>query len=152
MHADPLGGEQDVRGGENGPQPPSDGAEEVGRGRPPLSGRQYREVAVHLVFPNRVALQGGPASLDLPRELFPQRVHIPDDEVWDDPGLQRVPGPTVGGDHEVCASGDVLDQAWRVRRAVQEDSGPQVMWSWSAGSAAASVKAAPPRAPSAAPP
>src|SRR5215210_970949 len=147
MHADPLGGEQDVRGGENGPQPPSDGAEEVGRGRPPLSGRQYREVAVHLVFPNRVALQGGPASLGLPRELFPQRVHIPDDKVWDNPGLQRVPGPTVGGDNEVRTSSDVPDQAWRVRRAVQEDCGPQVMRFSSAGSAAASAKAALLRAP-----
>src|SRR5215211_6407130 len=150
--ADPLGGEQDVRSGEEGPEPSSYCAEEVRLCRPLLPGGQYREMAVHLVFPHRMALQGGSASLDLPREVFPQRVHVSDEEIRHDPGLQRVTRPTVGGDYQVRKSGDVPDQIRRVGRAVQEDRGPQATRSWSPGTAVASARAVLLRAPSTAPP
>ena len=57
-----------------------------------------------------MALQGGPTPLDFSREFFSQRVHIPDDEIRHNPGLQRVTGPTVSGDYEVCKSGDAPEQ------------------------------------------
>ena len=40
------------------------GAEEVGSGRTPLPGGQYGELAVHLVFPHLMALQGGTTPFD----------------------------------------------------------------------------------------
>ena len=71
-----------------------------------------------------MAFQRGPAALRFPRQVFPQRVHVADDQVWNYFGIHRVAGPAVGGHHEVGASGDGLDQAFRVWRTVKEDRGP----------------------------
>jgi hypothetical protein len=50
---------------------PSGGAEEVYRGRPPVPDGHDGEVAVHLVLPDRVSLQHGPALLDFPGSRLP---------------------------------------------------------------------------------
>ena len=96
-----------------------------------------------------MALQEAPTSLLLAPGLL-QRVHIPDDEIRHNPGLERVTGPTVSGDYEVCTSCDAPEQTGRVRRAVQEDGGPHVTRFSNPGSAVVLAKAVLLPAPSAA--
>ena len=57
-----------------------------------------------------MTLQGATEPHDFSGEIFSQRVHIPDDEIRHNPGLERVTGPTVSGDYEVCKSGDAPEQ------------------------------------------
>jgi hypothetical protein len=131
--ANPLGGEHDVRDGEEGAEPPSGGAEEVYRGRPSIPDGQDCQVTIHLILSNWIALQQGSAFLDFPYLHLSQRIQVPDDEIRDHAGLQGVPGPAVRGHYQVRSSGDAPEQIWRVRGAVQEDGGPHARTSSPAG-------------------
>ncbi len=61
-----------------------------------------------------MTLERSSSPLDLEGEVFPQRVHVPDDQVGNYPCGERVTGPAVCGNYQASAAGDGLDQGFRV--------------------------------------